>query len=396
MKKIIVICCNYEPNFLKEPDKDNRFYTYGFGANIGINLKKYIKEYEVEVWRLDHNAKQFYEKKFAEILFKVFPSYQIKVLTDISIKFLLALRKEIKKTNPVLFVPFNHYGLLYQVGFFFPNSPIVTSHHGGCPPEYDFKYEKGLRKIRAFIKIIGERLSAKNVDYFFIGETKELEYLKKKIKNLNHHPWGTGINISDFPVIPKSDARKLLGWDSNKKYILYVGKLYKYKQVDELIKIWKDIKVERPYVELVIVGNESPDKWGEEYYNLAVESGALIIGRILNIELYKYYCASDVYVMIALREDYYGGMGIAPIESLACNTPVVSNALRNYFGENVKEIGEVPNNLEEYKEAIIKVLDNPGLYKNMRESMIKYYSREIIYQSKKHIFDGLVKQYTKN
>jgi glycosyltransferase involved in cell wall biosynthesis len=396
MKKIIVLCCNYEPVFPKEPDEGNRFFTYGFGANIGINLKKFIPEYEIEVWRLDHKAKKYYEKNLLGIVFKVFPSFQIKVLSDFSLRVIKKLKAEIKKNNPILFVPFNHYGILYQVAFFFPRSPIVTSHHGGCPPKYDFKYEKGLRKLRALIKVVWEKLSIKNVDYFFVGETKELDYLKEKIINLRHHSWGTGINISDFPLIPKEEARKLLGWDNKKKYILYVGKLYKYKQVDELIKLWKEIKKTRPEIELVLAGNESPESWGEEYYSMAVESGALVLGRVLNVELYKYYCAADVYVLVSLRDDYFGGMGIAPLESLACNTPVVSNALRNYFGDNVNELGEIPNTLEEYKEAIIKVIDCPGNYKNMRESMVRLYSRENIYKSKKFIFDGLAEQYSKS
>ena len=106
-------------------------------------------------------------------------------------------------------------------------------------------------------------------------------------------------------------------------------------------------------------------------------SGAKIIGRVLNIELYKYYSAADVYVLMALRKDYFGGPGIAPLESLACNTPVVSFSLINYLGDNVEEIGEVPETEEQYRDAIIKVLDYPGRYKNMRESVRKFYSLEV-------------------
>ena len=81
---------------------------------------------------------------------------------------------------------------------------------------------------------------------------------------------------------------------------------------------------------------------------------------------------------MSLRNDYFGGTGIAPLESLACNTPVVSHSMRNYIGDNLNELAETPNNLEEYRDAIMKVLNNPGKYKNMRESIEKYYSYEKI------------------
>jgi hypothetical protein len=50
--------------------------------------------------------------------------------------------------------------------------------------------------------------------------------------------------------------------------------------------------------------------------------------------------------------------------------------MRNYMVINISEIAEVPDSLEGHKAAILKVLDNPGLYKNMRESVFKYYSYE--------------------
>jgi glycosyltransferase involved in cell wall biosynthesis len=183
----------------------------------------------------------------------------------------------------------------------------------------------------------------------------------------------------------------MLGWEQDKKYILYVGKLYKYKQVGELLEIWAEIKKDRPDVELVLVGNEPKGSWGEEYYDMAVEYGALIVGRVLNTELYKYYSAADVYVLLALRDDNFGGTGIAPLESLACNTPVVTNSMRNYFGDNADEICEMPETLEGYKTAILKVIDNHDKYRNMRESVDKYYSHEAVVERAEKVFREVLK-----
>jgi glycosyltransferase involved in cell wall biosynthesis len=185
---------------------------------------------------------------------------------------------------------------------------------------------------------------------------------------------------------------KQLGWDPEKKYILYVGRLYDLKQPKELIDIWKEIKIDRPDIKLVVIGNSADD----EFYQYAIESGVIVLGRILNSELDKYYSASDVYVLMALRKDYFGGTGIAPLESLACNTPVVSYAMRNYVGNNMHELGEVPDTLEGYKDAILKVINNPDLYTNMRESMKKYYSLEAIASKVQSVYEGLMNSYNIN
>ena len=207
--------------------------------------------------------------------------------------------------------------------------------------------------------------------------------------DMKYEIFSTGLDINRFKVIPRREARKELGLNNDKKYILYVGKLYKYKQVDRLIKIWLEIKKEKPETELLIVGNESPDKWGEEYHDLAVSSGAMVIGRVLNTELYKYYIAADVYVLMTLRDDYFGGTGIAPLESLACNTPVVTNSLTNYLGDNAAEIGETPGTELEYKEGILKILKDSSGYKNMRESVDKFYSWESVAKRMENVFNKI-------
>jgi glycosyltransferase involved in cell wall biosynthesis len=155
-----------------------------------------------------------------------------------------------------------------------------------------------------------------------------------------------------------------------------------------MIKAWLEIKKDRPGTELVIIGNKPNDPW-EEFHDMAERSGAMLLGRILNKDLYKYYSAADVYVLYALRDDFFGGSGIAPLESLACNTPVISNAMRNYIGDNVEELAEVPDTIEGHKEAIIKVLDCPEKYKNMRESILKHYSYESVFVRTKSILEGM-------
>jgi len=196
------------------------------------------------------------------------------------------------------------------------------------------------------------------------------------------------VNLDSFKVISKSEARKKLGWDENKKYIIYVGMLYDGKQADSMIRMWLEMKKDMPELELVVIGNSKDD----EFNDMAVKSGVTLLGRILNIHLYLYYAASDLYVLLSLRDDYFGGIGIAPLECLACGTPVVANSLMSYIGDNLHELGEAPSSIEEYKSAIKKVIANPSRYKNTRESVEKYYSWDVISKKTEALFQNFLEK----
>ncbi|MGA2668191.1 MAG: glycosyltransferase family 4 protein [Ignavibacteria bacterium] len=373
MNKIIFIHYNYEPeHFLRTPDPDDRFYTYGFGSFFARNLKHFYPAYEVEMWRLDSFIDQYYQKNVQGVLFRIFPSKTIFKLGNFSRMMIRELKAEIEKNDPIIFVSHIHTWLLYQIAYYFPSSRIIASHHGDWSPFFRLKQRSGLRTIKDIIDVLAEKLVLKNIDYFLICDKYQLQYIKKAAPNSNYIFYNPAVDLEKIVPIPKPEARDLLGWDMKKKYILYVGKLYEYKQTYELINIWKDIRASRPDTELVIIGNSKNDR----FYDFAIRSGAKVIGRVLNSELNKYYSAADVYVLIALRKDYFGCIGRAPLESLACNTPVVSYSLHNYTGKNIDEIGEIPTTLEEYREDILKVLDNPGKYKNMRENILNHYSYE--------------------
>lgn len=394
MCKIIFIHYNYEPSRVPtRPDPEDRFYTYGFGSNSARNFKKYFPGYEVEMWRLDQHTNKYYEKTVQDVKHKVFTSFSIKQMDDFSLKFIRKLKKELKENKTILFVSHIHNWLTYQIVFFFGKKyPIVVNHHGEWSPLFRLKHRKYFRKIKDYIDIQTEKLLFKRVDYFLLCDFLQIPYLKSVYPDCKYAIFSSGLDINKMIPVPRYEARKKLGWDLRKKYILYIGKLYDFKQAKELIDIWKEIKKERKDIELIIIGNSKDDM----YHNYAVNSGARVLGRVLNKNLNLYYSASDVYVLISLREDYFGGTGIAPLESLACNTPVVSNSMRNYVGNNIAELCEVPESLEEYKNAILKVIDNPQIYRNMRNSVEQFYSYEKIAEKTELIFRELSEKYYHN
>ncbi len=395
MQKVLVLSFNYEPSqFPKEPGEDNRFFTYGFGPAFAKLFHRHLKNYEIEVWRIDSFCKgKYFEKVIDGLKYRVFKSIRINKLGHFSLRYIRELKKESKISSPIFFVVHSNTWQTYQIAYFLKGEKIVCTHHGDWSPYFLYETETGFRKLRALLGIAAEKVTFKNIDYFLLCDYEQIPYIRKSAQDMKHIIFSAGLDIDKFKIIPKQQARKELGWSMDKKYLLYVGKLYKYKQIGELLKIWKDIQKTRPEVELVLAGNEPEGSWGEEYYGIAKEYGAKIIGRVLNKELYKYYCASDVYVLMALRKDNFGGIGIAPLESMACNTPVVSYSLRHYLGSNAEEIGETPTSMEGYKSAIIEALDNRNKYKNLRQSVEKYYSNEAVAERAGEVFREVLKKY---
>lgn len=390
MTKVIYIHNNYEPeHFPSRPDTEDRFFTYGFGSNLARNFKKFHSNYDVEMWRLDAYCDSYYEKKVQGVLFRIFPAIKINKIGEFSRKFISELKKETKMNRPILFVSHTHIWLLYQIAWFFKDSPIVTSHHGDWSPYFKIKKRRGPAIIKDLVDILIEKIVLKNVDFFLVCDYNQIPYIKKSAPDSQFEIHSTGLNVDGIKPYEKNKARKILGWDPGKKYILYIGRLYRYKQPKELIDIWKEIRKEMPALELVIIGSTNND----EYYDYAVKSGAIVLGRILNKDLNLYYSASDAYVLISLRDDYFGGIGIAPLESLACNTPVVSYSMRNYIGSNIEELGEIPATLEDYKKAILKVLHDSNQYRNMRKSVEEHYSYRKVSEKTELVFKKLIKTY---
>lgn len=115
-----------------------------------------------------------------------------------------------------------------------------------------------------------------------------------------------GVDLDTFRVTDKFEARKQLGWESNKKYLLFIGNPERFEKnfslSDKAHKLLQD-----PLVDIKAVFG------------------------IRNDELYTYYNAADLLLMTSLWE----GSPNAVKEALACNCPVVST-----------DVGDVKANIE--------------------------------------------------
>lgn len=120
------------------------------------------------------------------------------------LKQLSKLKKKIKEFQPDIIHA--HYGLSGLLANLQRQVPVVTTYHGS---------DINNTNARRFSKI-AMRLSAYNV---FVSQ-KTLEMAKPK-RNFVLLP--CGINLEDYPIVDKLDARKQMGLDMQKKYVLFAG-----------------------------------------------------------------------------------------------------------------------------------------------------------------------------
>lgn len=133
-------------------------------------------------------------------------------------------------------------------------------------------------------------------------------------ENINVFPYG--VTETFHPV---DDAREQLGWGSDKRRILFVGRPSREKGIDVLLDAFGQLIDRFPDLELHIVGD---DKERQTYEAQAQQiDGASITfhGWVDKYSLPVYYSASDIVVVPSRTE----ALGRIVLEAMACRVLVV-------------------------------------------------------------------------
>lgn len=137
-----------------------------------------------------------------------------------------------------------------------------------------------------------------------------------------------GVDTERFCPIGKRQARTALGLDDNQRYMLSVSHLVPRKGVDILLRAHALLRA-RGHADLclIVVG-----KGGEEgdceadlralAQELGTADAVIWAGAVLNTDLHRWYCATDVFCLASGKE----GWPNVILEALACSTPVVAHS----------------------------------------------------------------------
>jgi glycosyltransferase involved in cell wall biosynthesis len=396
-RKISVIYIDYNfvdsryPNSLADGD---RHYTYGFGSSHGRWFKKYNPDVNVECWKADSRDKTISIRDIEGVKHIIFPSLSFSRFGNYSASLLRHLKKTLKQGEITIFnVSSIKHLLFYSVALKLRDHPLVVQHHGETTVVYKYLNAKGIKKFRYWFLLPLERKTLQMIDLFFVLDLALKEYMPANLDTITYKVRPTGINPDIFFEIDKRSAKENLGLDTTKKFILYVGRLNLTKHPDLLMEVVADIRQTRPEVELILAGHEKSDP----YYNMAVKSGALLYGKILQTELYKYLAAADVYVLAKLDESIpFGGIGELSVQALYCGTPIAGSTVKCFPAETREQVGIVANDHASLKNALLHILDNPGDYTGLREKAMKYYSWENIAKATMNDYRECIDKYYGN
>ena len=198
------------------------------------------------------------------------------------IKAVGTLKKKIREFKPD--IVHAHYGLSAITAELQRLVPVVTTFHNGETHSWYINFITSLMSLRA-----------KHVVYV-AQHIRDLVYFKAR----NYSIIPCGVSLEDCFLMDKSEARKQLGWDSDKKYIMFGGAFSNlrknYELLRQAVELVKSEEIRGKSIEIV------------EMRGLSREQCVLRMN------------ACDVFALPTKNE----GSPQALKEAMACNCPIVA------------------------------------------------------------------------
>ncbi len=176
-----------------------------------------------------------------------------------------------------------------------------------------------------------------------------------------------GINCTVFPHIVDVERFYCNKISSDKITLLSAKALAKYSSIDDLIKAFAIVQKEFPKAELLIAG-DGPEK--ENLQNLISKLGLQDIKFIGNV---KYEEMPSLYqnATILIHGTKIESFGIALVEAMASNTPIVSTnvgGIPNVVDNNVNGFLVDHGDYRSMAEKVLKILKDKPLYNKISKN----------------------------
>jgi D-inositol-3-phosphate glycosyltransferase len=214
------------------------------------------------------------------------------------------------------------------------------------------------------LRLANEKKLAKLCDQIVVPTQKEKEYLRQyynipydKIRMIP-----CGVNLDIFNPRDKISARRQLGFRSDDRIILYVGRYTPIKGIDRLLTAFLNLThlTHLTHLRLVLVGGDgehSPmfKELQSKAKTLDIENRLIFAGRVEQKILPEYYSAADVLAV----PSYYESFGLVALEALACGTPVVTTpvgAMENIVQDGVTGYVSTDSDPQQFAKDIETIL----------------------------------------
>jgi glycosyltransferase involved in cell wall biosynthesis len=169
-----------------------------------------------------------------------------------------------------------------------------------------------------------------------------------------------GIDFTAFSIVEGTRERA----------IITVGRLTRFKRVDFLLEVFKEVLKDHPNLLYHIIGTgEEELALRDHAKNLGVESRVIFHGAITDAVLLELYQRSLLFLHGSIDEPF----GMAPLEAIACGTPVVAHRSGGPAEFVTAECGRLVGSLDmaDWAGEITRYLDDlgadPGFPARVRE-----------------------------
>lgn len=230
----------------------------------------------------------------------------------------------------------------------------------------------GIKRLiyrQIFSLIVSNSDEIVTISNFSVGQIKNyFPGIKIKIVNL-----GNSVSYPESILYPPK-------WGG--KYLLYVGRICKMKNVITLVKAFSRIHTQFPNYKLLIVG-ETGLYWKEEILPIIestkISNKVVCISNCTEEELYNLYKYAKIFIFPSLRE----GFGSPPLEAAIMGTPVISTKCDSLFEVTRGLLYYYDDPLDdlELSSVITSVLNNyPSLQKldSIKQEYLDNYSTDFI------------------
>ncbi|OGW43184.1 MAG: hypothetical protein A2Y66_02700 [Nitrospirae bacterium RBG_13_41_22] len=247
---------------------------------------------------------------------------------------------------------------------FIPLVPQVVHIHDLHPVLFPSQFGMATARFRFSLKIMNRIVRRITVSSDFIkAELLQLSNIREE--KIDVIPLAYDKNIFK-PQEIKSRKEFLDRYAIRGDYILFVGSLFPYKNVKVLIDAFLNIKHLIPHC-LVIAGRK-------EFAAgiLPQDERILYMDYVPLKDLPMMYSYAEVFVHPSLRE----GFGIAPLEAMACGTPVISSN-RGSLPEVVGDAGILfdAGDSNSLSQLILSVINNKRLHNELMDKGFRHVKR---------------------
>ena len=190
------------------------------------------------------------------------------------------------------------------------------------------------------------------------------EMTNKRIANIV--VWKKGINTTRFHPSHKSFAmrERMSDGKSQELLLVYIGRLAKEKQLKHLKAVLEQLGSKKVPARLCFVGSGPEEEKLREYF---AETSTTFLGRLDGMELSQAFASGDIFVMPSDSET----LGFVVLEAMASGIPCVAaraGGLMDLIDHNRNGFLVPPHDISAYCDAIIRLHNDPNLYRQISAS----------------------------